>query len=102
MANLSRKVRIADEITFTGSRINSTQEKYYFKNNAPVTYSKSSTGLLNDVIYLGCYKRFNSTPTNYSSKEVAFSSIGDGLTDTEAANLYLAVQNYQVALSRQV
>jgi hypothetical protein len=38
----------------------------------------------------------------YSSKQVAFSSIGDGLTDTEAANLYTRVQAYQTALSRQV
>lgn len=38
----------------------------------------------------------------YGKRETAFSSIGDGLTDTEAANLYLAVQNYNTSLSRQV
>jgi hypothetical protein len=38
----------------------------------------------------------------YSTKECAFASIGDGLTDTEAANLYTAVQNFNTALARQV
>jgi hypothetical protein len=39
---------------------------------------------------------------NYFNNEIAFSSIGDGLTDTEAANFYTAVQAYQTTLSRQV
>jgi hypothetical protein len=38
----------------------------------------------------------------YSNRECAFSSIGSGLTDTEAANLYTAVQAYQTTLSRNV
>ena len=38
----------------------------------------------------------------YSTKECAFASIGDGLTDTDAANFYTAVQTYQTTLSRQV
>jgi hypothetical protein len=37
-----------------------------------------------------------------SAKEYAFISIGDGLTDSEAANFYTAVNAYQVALSRNV
>jgi hypothetical protein len=40
--------------------------------------------------------------TQYSTKESAFASIGDGLTDTEAANFYTAVQTYQTTLGRQV
>ncbi|MEY2869981.1 MAG: hypothetical protein RIR01_2484 [Bacteroidota bacterium] len=35
-------------------------------------------------------------------KECAFASIGDGLTDAEASNLYTAVQNYQTTLGRNV
>jgi hypothetical protein len=38
----------------------------------------------------------------YSAKQCAFASIGDGLTDTEAANFYTAVQAFQVALSRNI
>lgn len=39
---------------------------------------------------------------DYATFEHAFAHIGDGLTDTEAANLYTRVQAFQTALSRQV
>jgi hypothetical protein len=38
----------------------------------------------------------------YSNQQLAFATIGDGLTDTEASNLYTAVQNFQTTLGRQV
>jgi hypothetical protein len=37
-----------------------------------------------------------------STKECAFASIGDGFTDTEAANYYTAVQAYQTTLGRSI
>jgi hypothetical protein len=39
---------------------------------------------------------------NYSNFQYAFAHIGNGLTDTEAANLYSRVQAFQTALNRQV
>lgn len=41
-------------------------------------------------------------PGLYSNKQYAFMSIGDGLTDAEAANFYTAVQAFNTTLSRQV
>jgi hypothetical protein len=38
----------------------------------------------------------------FSSRECAFASIGDGLTDTEAINLSTAIQRFQTTLGRQV
>jgi hypothetical protein len=38
----------------------------------------------------------------WTNRQYAFASIGDGLTDTEAANFYTAVQAFQVALSRNI
>jgi len=38
----------------------------------------------------------------YTNRNYSFASIGDGLSDTEAANFYTAVQNMQIALARQV
>jgi hypothetical protein len=38
----------------------------------------------------------------YSTKQQAFASIGNGLTDTQASNFYTAVQNFQTTLGRQV
>ena len=51
--------------------------------------------------YLGARNNTGS-PDFYSSHQLAFAFLGDGLTDTEAANLYTAVQAYQTSLSRQV
>jgi hypothetical protein len=42
------------------------------------------------------------TSAEYGQGQCAFSFIGDGLTDTEAANLYTRVQNLQTLLNRQV
>jgi hypothetical protein len=39
---------------------------------------------------------------HYSNRECRLSSIGDGITTTEAANYYTAVQAFQTTLSRQV
>jgi hypothetical protein len=38
----------------------------------------------------------------YGKRECAFASIGDGLTDAEAANFYTAVQAFNTTLGRQV
>ena len=45
---------------------------------------------------------FQGTANRFSSKQVAFASIGTGLTDAEAALLYSLVQQFQTDLSRQV
>jgi hypothetical protein len=41
-------------------------------------------------------------PQNFDDKETSFASIGDGLTDAEAANFYTAVQKYQTSLFRNI
>ena len=41
-------------------------------------------------------------PGLYSSRQCAFISIGDGLTDTDAGNLYTAVQAFNTTQGRQV
>jgi hypothetical protein len=40
--------------------------------------------------------------TEMGQRQCAFASIGDGLTTTEAANLYTALQAFQTTLNRQV
>jgi hypothetical protein len=51
---------------------------------------------------IGAYNMNNLTANYYSSKQCAFASIGDGLTDTEAANFYTAVQTFQTTLGRSI
>jgi hypothetical protein len=89
------------------SRISDTSLKSY--KNSLLQATNTNAGIssqANAVLAIGClaYKQntFPVTFINYSTKQVAFTSMGDGLTDTEAANLYTRVQAYQTALSRQV
>lgn len=85
------------------NRPNSTTEKYYHKGSLIDTITTSSTGTISANIYIGGYNN-TAVPTSreYSSKQCAFASIGSGLTDTEAANFYTAVQTFQTALGRSI
>lgn len=57
----------------------------------------------NANVYLGASNWIGSgVAAQFTVHENAFSSIGDGLTDTEAANYYTAVQTFQTTLSRNV
>jgi hypothetical protein len=56
---------------------------------------------INVPIYIGSIN-LNGTANNFGNFQCAFASIGDGLTDAEAANFYTAVQAYQTTLGRQV
>jgi hypothetical protein len=73
-----------------------------FKNNTKVVTSTaaSSTRAINDIYLLAVWYLGN--PSFYTPRECSFATVGDGLTDTEAANFYTAVQAYQTTLSRQV
>jgi hypothetical protein len=81
------------------SRTQSTTYSY-FKNNLKTTIVKTSDGNAPQSILLGAIS-FTGT-LYYGNKESAFVTIGDGLTDTDATNLYNSVNAYQVALSRNV
>ena len=89
---------------FLASRNNSNSVQKGFRNGA-ITMNVSSSFIShpNYNIYIGAANNQGSASeyqrggTNY-----AFASIGDGLTDTEAANYYTAVQAFQTTLGRQV
>jgi hypothetical protein len=73
-----------------------------FRNSTKVaTGAFASTALTTQKISIGAWND-SGLIGNYSTKECALASIGDGLTDTEAANFYTAVQAFQTTLSRQV
>lgn len=75
-----------------------------FRNSTKILNSTTTSGALPEGnIYLGAfYSGSSATPSSYSTKQCAFASIGSGLTDTESANFYTAVQAYQTTLSRNV
>jgi hypothetical protein len=69
-----------------------------FKNNSlfGTNTTTSTTAIGNVNVSLA------SNGVGFSTNECSFSSLGDGLTDTEASNLYTAVNAFQVSLSRNV
>lgn len=75
-----------------------------WKNGSKLaTGSDASTSLPNGNHWICAWNNIQSPGFfYYSTKQCAFASIGDGLTDTEALNLYNAVQRYQTILGRQV
>lgn len=74
-----------------------------FKNSSQfgTTVSLTTYTSTNANVYIGGINN-NGTLATPSSKECAFSSIGDGLTDTQASKFYTAVQAFQTTLNRQV
>ena len=72
------------------------------KNSTLQTPQIQPTGSPDTVnIYIGG-RNANPSVNLPTNRQCAFSSIGDGLTDTQASNFYTAVQAMQTTLSRQV
>ena len=74
----------------------------FYKNRTSIisnTLTQSST-LPTNSYWLGGNN--GSAYGDYDNKELAFASLGDGLTDTEAANFYTSVQKFQTTLGRHV
>jgi hypothetical protein len=90
---------------FLNTRTSSTSFKV-FRNNLQFG-STNSAANTDDIttcdkeIYLGCLN-IDGTPGQFSNYQNAFTSIGDGLTDTDASNLYTSVQAFQTTLNRQI
>jgi hypothetical protein len=83
------------------SRTDSTTNKLF--RNSSLIYNETAASSTPDVynIYLGAVN-VNNGGSQYSYREQAFASIGDGLTDAEATAFYNAVQTYQTSLGRAV
>jgi hypothetical protein len=86
---------------YIGSRTSSTIKSAYI-NNVKTSLNINSVSLANNNISLAAMNDVILGRIYFSNRQTAFASIGDGLTDTDAANLYTRVQAYQTALSRQV
>jgi len=65
-------------------------------------FSGAPTGLYPYPIVLSAININGGTPTDYTTKEIIFASIGDGLTDAEAVSFHNAVQAFNTTLGRQV
>ena len=78
--------------------------RFGFRNGVSasvVTTTLNTTAYANLNLFISC-RNASGSPTSYSSKECAFVTIGQGLSQTECATLYTIVQNFQTILGRQV
>jgi hypothetical protein len=84
---------------FVNTRTTSTTS-VLFRNSTKYSYSDTSGAVDSGDIYL---LGSNDGGNTYRHNGIcAFASIGEGLTDTQSANLYNAVQTFQTTLGRQV
>ena len=86
---------------FVGNKSATSVMKAYFNSVALTPLTVNNIALPSENIFIGGLNNSGS-PSNYSIRECAFSSIGDSLTDTEASDFYTAVQAFNTTLSRQV
>ena len=88
---------------FIGSRISATSNKLY-RAGVSVASNTTNWGISSSLAFPFFIGSNNSSGTaaGFTNRQCAFSTIGDGLTDTEAANLYTRVQAFQTSLNRQV
>lgn len=86
---------------FLASRISSTEFKSYRNSTLQNTTTSTTQTLTNKELILLATNN-NGTKGQYSTKQCAFASVGDGLSDTEAGNFFTAVQAFQTTLSRNV
>ena len=70
-------------------------------NSLILSNGNPTTGRSTSPILISAMNR-GGTIELYSNRQTAFNFVSDGLTDTEAANLYTRVQAFQTSLSRQV
>jgi len=85
----------------SSKRSNTASNFETYKNG---TSQNTQTGGGNEPtnqIYIGALNSAGS-PAFYTNRECAFASIGSGLDDTQAADFYTCVQDFQTRLSRQV
>ena len=87
---------------FTTSKVNQNLLVLY-KNSTSLGSNTDTeyTYTLNDIIRLGEDNLATSTAL-IPKKQYAFATIGTGLTSTDTANLYTAIQAFQTTLGRQV
>ena len=97
---------LVSDTNTNGFYINSkTQSNHIsaYRNSTRIMNELSCTdlGTTSHNIYIGGYNN-DGTAASFTAKQYALSFIADGLTATQASNLYTLVQTFQTTLSRQV
>jgi len=100
-SNAGVAVNLNTAAFFIANRV-ASNEVQGWRNATKYTISNNSTGLSTFAYWLADLNLNGASANVTSTRQQAFATIGDGLTDAEAANFYTAVQAFQTTLSRQV
>ncbi|MEZ5425590.1 MAG: hypothetical protein R2747_04945 [Pyrinomonadaceae bacterium] len=83
---------------FIANRTGASVINGWIDGNKVINATRASTSLPNANLLLGKYAAISA----FSTKEIAFATIGTGLSDAEAAELYSLIQAFQTTLGREV
>lgn len=86
---------------YISNRTDGTNIKGYKNGNLVLNSAQTPSLVTTYGVYLGARNNAGA-PDQYTDRQFAFATIGNGLTDAEAALLYQLIQQYQTDLSRQV
>lgn len=84
------------------SRTSNISGKVYSNGVLIATKSTLVVSLMSNANFFLGARSDNNNPIFYNNYQMGLQYISEGITDTEAANLYTAVQNFQTTLNRQV
>jgi len=91
------------EAMMIASRTSSTSMFIKRNNGTPVTFTSTSGALVPQFLYIGALNNNGIiSPAQYTNRTYCWFSVGDSLSTTDATNLNLAVQQFQLTLGRQI
>jgi hypothetical protein len=88
---------------YVGTTINNSNHVIY-KNGSNIISSTSinlNSGV-NGNFYLAALNNTTSGATQFSNRQQAYASIGQGLSSSQSSTYYTIIQAFQTSLSRQV
>jgi len=87
---------------YIASRTSNVLLKAYKNNILKGSYTTTDNATFGSVRIFLSAQSANNVASQFSNRQNAFTSIGDGLSDAEALALYNLIQEFQTTLSRQV
>lgn len=101
--NSSMKTPNADSRGYYINNRNSATNTTSFKNGVKVIDAVGNSGLSTTELVISAESAAGPPAIQrFSTRQIAFATIGDGLSDSEATALYNAVQTFNTTLNRQV
>lgn len=92
---------VSDSLGFSCANRQASDNFDVWRSSSKTDGTQASTGLCGYELYIGA-KNGGGNANYRSNRECAFATIGTKLTDTEAGDMYSAIQDFQTSLGRQV